>query len=249
MFDFSRRQRFCQLMTNSFIFTLKKALTRTFEHAPQLFKDNLFELTGIFLSCELLDQYFKKMGQIASEIGGQSLPSLLGRLLTSLLLMVLLTHWVPLRSGYRDQQGHRPNLWAFIARHISPFSLESLRALGLTLLYLPLLIIPGLIKYVQFLFVPFVVLCDRKYQRGQVDALAESKRLTKGLEAPLLMGLVAALFAGLWMGQFTEKLMLTETPLLWLGVFVTSTTLNLYFNILLFQLYVVRTEDLAEVLE
>lgn len=55
--------------------------------------------------------------------------------------------------------------------------IEELRAMGKALLWFFALIIPGLIKLVQFIFVPFVVALDAEYNRGHRDALDYSKKL------------------------------------------------------------------------
>lgn len=53
--------------------------------------------------------------------------------------------------------------------------IESLRAWGSTFLWTLLLIIPGIIKWLAYFFVPYVVLFSKKYSLGEVDALKHSQ--------------------------------------------------------------------------
>jgi len=55
--------------------------------------------------------------------------------------------------------------------------IEEMRSWGQCLLFSLLLIIPGLFRLLQLLFVPFVVLFDPAYERGEVDALQKSSSL------------------------------------------------------------------------
>jgi len=55
--------------------------------------------------------------------------------------------------------------------------IESLRAWGSTFLWTLLLIIPGIIKWLAYFFVPYVVLFSKKYSLGQVDALKHSQKI------------------------------------------------------------------------
>ena len=58
--------------------------------------------------------------------------------------------------------------------------IEELRALGSVMLWSILFIIPGLIRLAQYVFVPFIVTLDPKYQNGELDALKGSRLVTRG---------------------------------------------------------------------
>ncbi len=68
--------------------------------------------------------------------------------------------------------------------------IEELRAWGTSALWTLVFIIPGLIKMVQFLFVPLIVLSDSEYNQGRVDALAKSKALSDKVFWPLCFILI-----------------------------------------------------------
>lgn len=55
------------------------------------------------------------------------------------------------------------------------FLIESLRSWGKILLGLLCFIIPGLVLFMRYLLVPFVVLFDPEYNQGKKDALAQSR--------------------------------------------------------------------------
>lgn len=57
--------------------------------------------------------------------------------------------------------------------------LETLRAWGKTFLWCFAFIIPGLVKYTFYLMAPFVVMFSKKYERGEVDALKMSEKISK----------------------------------------------------------------------
>jgi hypothetical protein len=70
--------------------------------------------------------------------------------------------------------------------HLSYLIREEMRALGKSLLWSLLLIVPGIVRFFQFAFVPYVVLFDRRYQAGDADALKASWRFVKRVWARLL---------------------------------------------------------------
>lgn len=66
-------------------------------------------------------------------------------------------------------------------RHLNQFLIESIRSWGKILLGLICFIIPGLILFLRYLLVPFVVVYDPRYDQGKVDALEQSHRLYSAL--------------------------------------------------------------------
>lgn len=65
----------------------------------------------------------------------------------------------------------------FLEKKFSHLIIETLRSWGKILIWSLLFILPGVWKYMQYLFVPFVVTSDWQYEQGQVDALERSKGL------------------------------------------------------------------------
>lgn len=56
---------------------------------------------------------------------------------------------------------------------------EATRSLARVLRWLPVFILPAFVKFIRLSFVPFVVIDQPAYKRGEVDALNESERLAK----------------------------------------------------------------------
>ncbi len=65
----------------------------------------------------------------------------------------------------------------FNREYLTTFVAESLRVLGYSMLWALALIIPGLVRYIQFSFVPMIVFFSREYEDGNVDALALSIKM------------------------------------------------------------------------
>lgn len=76
--------------------------------------------------------------------------------------------------------GLRMSLGEHFTLHIKHVAIEVVRTLPHILAYSLLLLIPGIVKTVQFLFVPFIVQNSKSYSRGETDALQRSQLLMKG---------------------------------------------------------------------
>ena len=72
-----------------------------------------------------------------------------------------------------------PSVLELTSKYWKPLTLESIRALGWTIVKALMFVIPGLIAFIQYLFVPYIVLLDERYHRGEMDALERSKTLAK----------------------------------------------------------------------
>lgn len=57
------------------------------------------------------------------------------------------------------------------------YAKESLRATGVASLWMYLFIIPGLLKWIEFSFIPFIIFLNQDYQNGSADALLLSRRI------------------------------------------------------------------------
>lgn len=117
--------------------------------------------------------------------------------------------------------------------------IESLRSWGQALFWSLLLIVPGLIRYLQLIFVPFVVLLDPQYQEGKVDALSRSAALVNrnffkvlgfifvfSIGIPLLLVGLTSDYRSL-LGTPGPALLLVVLDTL-MAVFVTAVLLRLY---------------------
>lgn len=67
----------------------------------------------------------------------------------------------------------------FLTERLAPLITESLLAFSRIILLALLFIIPGLVYYVFYTFMPYIVFFDPKYHAGEVNALGKSKRIVK----------------------------------------------------------------------
>ncbi len=81
------------------------------------------------------------------------------------------------------------NLTHFL-RDFNAFLIENLRSWGKILLGFIFLILPGGILFFRYMLVPFVVVFDPEYDRGNVDALERSRALVSALTLPQWLILV-----------------------------------------------------------
>jgi hypothetical protein len=64
---------------------------------------------------------------------------------------------------------------------------ESCRAMGHSIWWGLLLVVPGIIRFLQFSFIPFVIFFDAEYSLGKKDALKESTKLVNKRFIPVLL--------------------------------------------------------------
>jgi len=69
--------------------------------------------------------------------------------------------------------------YPFEQAYVGSFLAEYLRLLAQVLLWGLLLLIPGLVRYGQLMFVPYIALFSKAYRSDKVDAIEYSSRLTK----------------------------------------------------------------------
>ncbi|MCB0369008.1 MAG: hypothetical protein KDD45_06025, partial [Bdellovibrionales bacterium] len=62
-------------------------------------------------------------------------------------------------------------------QYIESYLIETLRSWGKIFWWGFLLIIPGFYKFISYSFVPFVVLMNKNYDQGLIDALKESEKV------------------------------------------------------------------------
>jgi hypothetical protein len=83
-------------------------------------------------------------------------------------------------------QDQHPETKSFsVATKIQDFTKEWLRAMGVTSLWMFALVIPGLIRWIDYTLLPFVCFFDTAYQEGAVDALDRCRTLARGIRGRL----------------------------------------------------------------
>lgn len=74
----------------------------------------------------------------------------------------------------------------FLKKHFQQNLIEEMRSWGKAMAWSLCFLLPGLIRFLQYFFVPFVVSLHPGYQRGEIDALSEARSLAKGKLVQLL---------------------------------------------------------------
>lgn len=93
---------------------------------------------------------------------------------------------------------------------------ESFRAIGITVLWSFVLILPGLYKFLQFVLVSPICLLNSQYQLGKVDALSLSAKLSRGHLLKIFgLALVFLLLAPALLQSFDDKTIFETGNYLW----------------------------------
>ena len=96
------------------------------------------------------------------------------------LVSVIWTLYVARSSERQMKNGQGPHPLVFLKTHFNQSLIEYIRAMTSIGFYFLLFFIPGLIRWIQLLFVCLVASFDRDYLAGKKEALGESCRLVRG---------------------------------------------------------------------
>lgn len=227
--------------------TIQKAFSNSFSDFRYLIKNQAGPLLGIMIGCEAILQLLKLMqGSAPSEIAAQTIGFALLELSVTMIEGFLVTILVYRRLYEWQNSVSATDFLTTLKTYFTPLVNESLRAIGVTLLWSLFLIIPGIYKYFRLLFVMNVVLLDPYYLEGKVDALEESHRMTQGLWLALLI--ISILFSGLtyWLEISAQKIGIFGNFPLWSVFSLASMLVILYLNIVFYEIYVVKKESFKE---
>lgn len=148
----------------------------------------LFLLTSAFTSFTdqvrtlLMDGYgFSVLNFVVFEIGTQSVLLVL-QILWILALAFLIIGNAPLAPFHK--------VYKFAVENLNQSLIENVRSYAGILWRVPFLIVPGLLKLIEWLYVPLVVAFDPLYKSGEVDALRRSSELSKQFKLKLLSAVI-----------------------------------------------------------
>ena len=138
-------------------------------------------------------------------------------------------------------------LWPFTIEVTWPCLWEGLKVTVITSLATLLFIIPGIIKTIHYVMVPYVVFFNKHYKENKVDALKHSKHLSKNFRWWIL--LVFMIIPGILSSPISKALEVTMNMqnswfkylLIFLELYAYG-LLTLYFIIALYFLYYYRDE-------
>lgn len=123
---------------------------------------------------------------------------------------------------------------------------ESLRSWGKTFQWSLFLLIPGFFAYIFYIYVPFVVLLDKNYSRGQIDALRSSmKRVQTSLPQVLGLMFLFAVLIPFLISLIDDWQSISDHVMGLLALSLVNTLADLIFTIYLLKLFM-RKADLHE---
>jgi hypothetical protein len=147
----------------------------------RVFKKIILPLFALQVVAGIVEQYLNQNMEMAlsSPTGGERQIFLFGffSILSSLSFPVLISSLGLFAVSSLSQP--ELNLGLFFKKHLNQIFIETLRAWGSITRWSLLLILPGLWKYIEYIFVPFVVTLSPSYEAGQVDALKKSVELVR----------------------------------------------------------------------
>lgn len=121
---------------------------------------------------------------------------------------------------------------------------ESLRVAAFVLLWAIPFVVPGIFKALRWGFVPYIVMTDANYQKGEVHARNESNRLIRGITwaiALIWLAYVGVEFAVSYAEGFSQGWDFKPLAFAWrLGLSVVSFYVLLYSVLLDFGIYQIR---------
>jgi len=171
-------------------------LTRSLREIPLVLKKYLL----IFLAMTIVNLFFTQIMIYLQELRMNSKDDiyipimLLVALIGFIVQSVIHVAWTFIVCHYYRGKN---SLREFIRHHLEQGLIESLRAFFRSVLWGFLFIIPGFHKFFQYQFVIYIVGLDDHYERGEVDALDESKRLSDGHLGAISVLSIALALAGL----------------------------------------------------
>lgn len=116
--------------------------------------------------------------------------------------------------------------------------IETLRSWGRAMAWSFLFILPGLIKWLRYSFVPLIALCLPSYRQGERDALKTSEQVSRG-QLGKLIGLFAvfSVILPLVMTSFDEYKLIWKTPVASLLLTAAECSLTVIFMLLLIRIF------------
>ena len=87
---------------------------------------------------------------------------------------------VPYYTFKYNGEGANKKFWDFIRDNIWPLVINHIKAFFVILLFLLLLIVPGIYKIIRLTFLTETVFFDEKYKESSVSALKQADKVTRG---------------------------------------------------------------------
>lgn len=158
---------------------LGKIFYTSIRNLPQVFKKAFIPLLIFTVPLCIGQQYFMKFASDPLAAENVRIVNTIWALVLNLFETLILYLVLPNIAFGHITGTKTDDVWTHFSKHLKHLVIEVLRGMGSIAVGL-LLIIPGLRRLFQYIFIPFVVQFDRDYQQGKVDALERSKQLVTG---------------------------------------------------------------------
>lgn len=159
------------------------------------------------------------------------------------LFMVLLFAFYLLKKGVHAETGLDRSAYSaaqYLSENVQQLVIEQIRVMGSVLLWSLFLLLPGLFRFMQLIFVPFVVLLDNNYRIGERDALQTSKALF--MKAPLKTAATMIFLFVLWPLLstlfFDEYLVFSQYPFQAFLIVCLESVMTLFGLFILYKIFV-----------
>lgn len=128
----------------------------------------------------------------------------------------------------------------FLKENLELTAVESLRAWGKTFLWSFVFLIPGVIKYINYLMTPFVVMFSQKYKQGQVDALEYSTKISRNFwwSLKLWLGLFYFILPVLFYVVFNDYRSFSQYPIAATLITFIESLVELLFHFIILKLFI-----------
>lgn len=128
----------------------------------------------------------------------------------------------------------------FLGENIELSLIETLRAWGKIFLWSFVFFFPGIVKYINYILTPFVVLFSRKYKNGEVDALEYSAKISKFFwwRIKLWLGVFYVLVPIVMYALFDEYSVFATHPFSATMVVFFETLIQMVFHAVILKLFI-----------
>lgn len=212
----------------------KQRFQHSFELFPQVLKEVaplLFPLSVLLWGVEFYMAYLNKAR--FEDPYGSSMTLLVVVGIGGVILQcfsVVVWYLCVARSTQRQMKnGTGPHPFVFLREHFHQTLIEYIRAFVSSCIYALCLIIPGIFRWLQLIFVCLVSAFDPEYQKGNKNALKESARLVKGAMIPLLFLLLLQMSIPFMVEEYAKGSL--GNPIVTVLLYLISWLVSLYFAI------------------
>ncbi|MEQ1721882.1 MAG: hypothetical protein ABL930_01815 [Pseudobdellovibrio sp.] len=204
-----------------------------------LLKPSILLIFSAILFSTLMDQYLTKQVEsiISSKDGLSNMIWVWGGL--SVLSAILFPLLTSLFCAYFLITSTK-SLNEFVEDNFELSLIETLRAWGKTFLWSFVFLLPGVIKYINYILTPFVVMFSKKYKRGEVDALEYSTVISKTFfwSIKMWLGIFYVIVPVLFYALFDEYRIFSDHPFAATIVVGLETVVEIIFHFILLNLFI-----------